>query len=169
MTAFKVSACPLQTIIPAFAFSPLGLFRPLFFISLLGGIFLDLFFLRTVLRNLQGMVTRLASGHTPSHSPLVKYLTRAFDWLDATKIITRPTITCSTVVFSLHARTLLLAKSPCCCLKIKDGFRPPKIRLKTVRIRDGIGMREGSHRPLHQITGVFFSLGFSTIWEPVTG
>ena len=79
MTAFKVSACPLQTIIPAFAFSPLGLFRPLFFISLLGGIFLDFILLRTVLRKLQGMVTRLASGHTPSHSPLVKYLTTAFD------------------------------------------------------------------------------------------
>ena len=74
-----VSACSLQTIIPAFAFSPLGLFRPLFFISLLGGIFLDFILLRTVLRKPQRMVTRLASGHTPSHSPLVKYLTTAFD------------------------------------------------------------------------------------------
>lgn len=44
MTAFKVSACPLQTIIPAFAFSPLGLFRPLFFISLLGGDFFRFYF-----------------------------------------------------------------------------------------------------------------------------
>ena len=44
-----------------------------------GGILLDFIFLRTVLRKLQGMVRRLASGHTPSHSPLVKYLTTAFD------------------------------------------------------------------------------------------
>ena len=101
-------------------------------------------------------------------------------------IITRPTITCSTVVFSLHARTLLLAKSPCCCLKIKDGFRPPKIRLKTVRIRDGIRMIESpppspDHgrlffswlfhylRARHRIVFQPTSLLPSTGWPPVGG
>lgn len=181
MTVFKVSACPLQTIIPAFAFSPLGLFRfsSAVFNFTFGGDFIRFHFVengfaKTSRNGEKASLWTYALTFSPSevldNSVWLTWCYKTSHDVNCKPvIITRPTITCSTVVFSLHARTMLLAKSPCCCLKIKDGFRPPKIRLKTVRIRDGIGKREGSHRPLRQITGVFFSLGFSTIWEPFTG
>ena len=74
---------------------------------------------------------RAASQCTWNIFPLVKYLTLQNSHDVCKPVIrTRPTITCSTVVFFVRAKALFCSRNrQGWCHKIKDGFRPSKIRL----------------------------------------